>query len=318
MQSSTAPTSPTPPKKQSAGQNWLLRLLLGFFCLFVTAYLGIAGFTANSLTTPGHRKLPNTPQTYNTAYENITFTARIDQTRISAWFLPAQASKKAIIFVHGKGQCRACEFSGVSTQLGVALAQRGLNVLMLDLRGHGESGDGRFTFGLRERRDVEGAVDWLEKRGFKPGQLGLLGVSMGSATSIGTTADEPAIGALVADSSYADFSSILEKEFPAASGLPSFFLPPALLISTFLTGENIQNARPIDEIGKIAPRPILIIHAKDDGLIPLEHAKRLYAAAGSNAELWIIPGKKHVDTFPYDQKAYADRVAKFFEEKLAK
>jgi alpha/beta superfamily hydrolase len=61
------------------------------------------------------------------------------------------------------------------------------------LRGHGQSADAPFTFGIYERRDVEGAIDWLKSQGFESGKIGVLGVSMGAASVIGAAAGDRAL-----------------------------------------------------------------------------------------------------------------------------
>jgi alpha/beta superfamily hydrolase len=72
--------------------------------------------------------------------------------------------------------------------------------MMIDLRGHGLSEDARFTFGITERGDVLGGVDWLEKRELQAGSIGVLGYSPGEGSVIGATAEEPEHGVVWVDS----------------------------------------------------------------------------------------------------------------------
>lgn len=306
------------PPRSGRGVLWASRLVLLLVLLLLIPYVGIALVAAYVLGTPPRRKIVGTPTSVGgIVYDNITFPARVDETPIAAWFLPNHSSTKAIIVVHGKGQCRTCEFSDQAIPFAISLRQQGFNVLMLDLRGHGESGKGIFTFGLRERRDVLGAVDWLRGRGFVAGSIGVLGVSMGAASSIGAAAEEPAIGALVADSSYAEFYPVVKAEFPRESNLPGWFLPPMLAFLRLMNGEDISCARPVAEIGAIAPRPVLLIHAQGDGLIPLAHAHQLKAALPT-ADLWIVPTEEHAKTYNHDPAGYVQRVATFFHSSLLK
>lgn len=303
-------------RKQSTMLPILRKLLVLGGVVMVLGYVGISLLVAWVLGKPPRQDIVGTPQSEgDLAYEDITFPARGDRVPISAWFIPHANSNKAIILVHGKGQCRTCEFNGKSLSLAVALQQRGFHILMLDLRGHGRSGDGLFTFGLRERRDVLGAVDWLRNRGFEAGRIGLLGVSMGAASSIGAASEEPAIGALVVDSSYAEFFPVLEKAFPKESHLPGFFLPSTLLALRLMGGEDVARVRPVDEMRALAPRPTLIIHAEGDQLIPLSHAHQLQAANPA-AELWVIPAKEHAKTYNDNPQRYVERVAAFFAAHL--
>lgn len=313
-------TTPSPQLRQpSRLRTWIVRMLLVLLTLLLLAYLGISALVVNTLTVPYRHTLNGNPQiSTGLAYQDVIFPSRGDGLAIAAWYIPAASSaepRRAIIFVHGKDGCRTCEFQGMALRFVAAMQQRGFSVLMLDLRGHGGSGEARFTFGIRERRDIEGAVDWLLAQGYEAGRIGLLGISMGAASSIGATADEPAIGALVADSAYAEIYAILEREFPKASGLPGIFLPSSMLMGRLIVGEDIGSARPIAEIGRIAPRPVLLIHARGDELIPASDSERLAAAAPS-AQLWLIPAAGHVQTYAYDPDAYVERVATFFADSL--
>lgn len=291
-----------------------LPLAAGLAALLLAAYLAVGAVVAGALTVPRRVALEGDPfATLGLNFEIARFEARGEPVRLEGWFIPAAPggpSGPAVIIVHGKDGCRTCGFDGTMLSLAGELQRRGLSVLLIDLRGHGQSGDGRFTFGLRERRDIHGAVDWLLARGFAPGRIGLLGESMGAASSIGAAADEPAIGALVADSSYAELLPVLEQEFPKVSGLPPALLPGAMLMGRLIVGEDLAASRPVDEIGRLAPRPVLVVHAAGDDVIARAHAERLAAAAG--VEPWVIAGDSHTDTYTAEPAAYAERVAAFF------
>jgi uncharacterized protein len=307
---------PSPDHPRRRWFRGVIITIIGLVGMLASSYVIIPTIAALVLTVPPRQPIVGNPKEgAGLDYQDITFPARHDGVPISAWFIPRPDSQQVVVLVHGKGMCRTCEFDGQFLTFAAALHRRGFNTLMLDLRGHGKSGDGRFTYAIRERWDVQGAVDWLLAQGFEPGNIGVLGGSMGAASSIGATAEEPAIGALVADSSYADFRSILVQEFPRESYLPGFFLPPTLVAVRLLVGEDITRSRPVDEIGAIAPRPVLLIHARGDRLIPLSHAERL-ARALPESQLWISDAERHVGTYNHDPEAYIERVATFFEGNL--
>jgi uncharacterized protein len=246
--------------------------------LLLVGYFTIAAITVATLSKPPRHALGSDPMSYGVPFESITFPARGTPTvRLSGWFLAYAGSPRAIVLVHGfgRGGCRTCGLYGRFGELGAALQRRGFNVLLFDVRGHGRSSDGRYTFGLHEKDDVEGAVDWLLRHGFRPGMIGVLGESMGGVASILAAAEEPAVGALVTDSAFADFESVLRVQFPKRSGLPRFFLPGACLMGRLIVGEDLRTSRPVDRIGHIAPRPVLLIHGTADEVIPLTHRRHL-------------------------------------------
>lgn len=288
---------------------------IGLLAVAILGYGLVSLAAAAILTQPFRQTLKGDPRaSLDLAFESVTFPARVDAVSISAWHIPAREATRAIVLVHGMGGCRTCEFQGKVLEFAKAMNARGFAVLMIDLRGHGTSGPGRFTFGQLERRDVLGAVDYLLGRGFKPGRIGVLGISMGAASSIGAAAEEPAIGALVEDSGYSDLNPLLQVEFPRSSGLPVFFLPGTLAAARLITGADITQAVPVREIVKIAPRPVMVIHARGDALVPFAQAGDLARAAG--VEAWITPADGHARSYAASPAEYAARVGDFFERSL--
>jgi pimeloyl-ACP methyl ester carboxylesterase len=195
------------------------------------------------------------------------------------------------------------------------LYRRGFALLAIDLRGHGQSSDARLSFGKNEHRDVLGAVDWLLAQGYPPGSIGVLGVSLGAASTILAAAREPAIGAAVADCGYAEVASIVRANFTRATGLPTLLLTPARLFSRLFDGSDLLAMRPVDEVAKLDPRPLLIIHGDADRLVPIQHAYALHAAY-PRSQLWVLPGGRHAAAFVSGPEAYVDHVATFFAASL--
>lgn len=283
--------------------------------LVMALYLGISTYAASILTLPQRDAEVNTPATFGARFEEVRFPARGGDVEIAAWHLPQPGAARAVILVHGKDSSRSTEFQGRFSELAARLHERGFAVVMIDLRGHGASGEARFSFGLAERRDVLGAVDWLLAQGFRAGGIGVLGVSMGAASAIGAAAEDPAIGALVADCSYAEIEPLMQRHWRAASGLPDIFLPSTLFMGRFVLGMDLTTARPVTEIDDIAPRPVLIIHGNADAFTPVEHGRAL-AAAAPEAEYWEVPGAGHARSYEVDPQQYVDRVATFFMQHL--
>jgi fermentation-respiration switch protein FrsA (DUF1100 family) len=285
----------------------LLSLLAG--------YGTIATLAARRLTQARRRISNIEPTSAGLEYEDVWFPARGDALNIAAWHIPAPGATQAIIISHGIGGCRGREFTVPSFELVGRLVCSGFTVLMLDLRGHGESDAARMTYGIHERRDILGAVDWLLARGYAPGAIGVLGASMSGVAGIGAMCEEPAIGALIVDSSCADFMMMMRQHFTAYSKLPQFFLPGAIFMSRFLIGARLDHLRPAEEIRAISDRPILIIHARGDKVVPVTHAQALASAGG--AELWITESTRHLGSFGVDRVIYSTRVTRFFSQALA-
>jgi uncharacterized protein len=298
------------------GRRILIRVAGGLAALLLVVYLGIGALAANILTTPARYLAPGkTPATYGMTYQDVRFPARGGDLEIAGWYIPQAGSNRAIVIVHGKDGSRNTNFDGRVFEIVTALYQHGFAVLMIDLRGHGQSGDAHFSFGLNERRDIEGAVDWLKTQGFAAGSVGLLGISLGAAASIGAAADDPDIGALVADSAYPAIYPVIQRAWSGVSHLPDAFLPGMRLMHRLIFGYDIASSRPVDEIGKIAS-PVLLIHGTADTFIPIDEARQLKASAPT-AELWEVPGATHGAAFGQNPQAYLAKVTDFFQRHLA-
>jgi len=286
-------------------------ILLLESCLLIYLVVSIGGaeiFTKSANRQPS----PITPTYYNLGFSNVSFPAADDNLTIRGWFVPAE-SERAIIVLHGKDGDRVSWL-----EPSVPLARNGFNLLLIDLRGHGASDGSNFSYGQYEQRDVIGAVNYLKGRGFKPEHIGVLGESMGAAVGLLAMARTPDIKAMVADSSYAELEPELEHAFPILTGglLPNFFLPGMLLTASVLHGIDVNQVRPQEAVKQLNGRSLLLIHGAQDGLIPVENIYKLKAAAGANAETWVVPGANHVEAQKLQHAEYVRRTLAFFQREL--
>jgi len=306
------------------GISLVLTLLLG--------YVGISTIAANLLTLPKRIFKPElNPGKYNLEFEDLVFPARGDSVKIAAWYIPSEEKQRAIILVHGRDNSRTNGFVNQFISFANQLHQAGFSVLMIDLRGHGQSEDSRFHFGTTEYQDILGAVDWLETRGYEPGKIGVLGYSLGAASVIKAAAEEEDIGAIWIDSAYADIKPVIENGWAIDSGLPQVFLYSTKLMIRILYGYNITESRPIDEIGEVSPRPIFIAHCEKDRLIPISNMQQLVSKV-PDAQTWVIPNcdqdsqnlllvdKEHLNNhalgYNLQPDVYEQKVIEFFSENL--
>jgi alpha/beta superfamily hydrolase len=304
---------------------------LGIVALLAIVFLGIGAVAANVLTLPKRVFDPSlNPGRYNVEYEEVGFRARGDGSLISAWYIPSDDKQRAIILVHGRDNSRTNGFVDQFVPFAKTLHEAGLSVLMIDLRGHGASAQARYTFGIKERQDVLGGVDWLEAHGYLPGRIGVLGYSLGAASVIGAAAEERDIGAIWIDSAFADINPVIEGAWQVDSGLPQVFLYPTKWMIRLLYGYDITASRPVDEIEKIAPRPVFMAHCKEDKLIPIAHMDQLLAVA-QNTRTWvvqncdqetlgkdIVPSKYNHHALGYNLQPaeYKQKVIEFFSANL--
>jgi pimeloyl-ACP methyl ester carboxylesterase len=288
--------------------------LAGLACA-LAVYAAIALVVAHHFTSAS-RVRPAHDEWRHFEPQAVRLTPRGEPLLLAGWYFASRRRERAVVLVHGKDSCRGRELRASTLDLVDRLHSRGFSVLMIDLRGHGESAQARMTYGLAERRDVLGAVDWLLARGYLAGRVGVLGASLGGASAIGAAAEEPAIGALVTDSAFADFHEMIDLRFRELSRLPAIFLPGSHALARLLTGHDLRNAKPERDAGRIGARPMLVIHASQDPFVPVEHARRLAAVSG--ARLWVTDGQRHLASFARHRTEYVEQIIEFFDRHLSK
>ncbi len=176
--------------------------------------------------------------------------------------------------------------------------------------------------GFFEQRDVLGAVDFLQSGHLpypdlgRPKAIGGWGISMGGATMLLAAAEEPAIRGVVADSAYAAFVPLLERN----ALMPAPIIPGVLLAMQMLYGINFNAVRPVDVVASIAPRPLFFIEGTSDGLVPPWNMNWLAAAAKSvpdaHVQTWLVHGANHIQSYAVMGNVYVQRVAAFFTRVL--
>jgi len=146
---------------------------------------------------------------------------------------------------------------------------------------------------------------------------------MGGQTVLYAAARDARMEAVVSDATYADVREIVPNFAHAASGLPTvLFSGPFVWSAQHLHGVPL-NARAVDVIGRIAPRPVLLIHDDADPIVPVEHCHRL-ARAYPAAQVWITtspaaspPWGTHAKSYLLHPEEYARRVTAFYDSVFA-
>ena len=271
----------------------------------VGVYLVIGYAVASRLSSPVRRTLERTPADVGLDYEEVVVPSG-DGLSLGAWWVGSAGSPRAAVLVHGWGGDRS-DLAVVETAL--VYERAGFNVLMLNLRAHGESEGDRVTVGYREVRDVRGALSWLEERGIDPGDVVLHGWSMGGAAVV-RAAPSTGVAAVVEEAAYAELVPLLRERIPEASGLPAFFNPGVLLMGRLLLGIDPWSVRPVEEARQLYREgvPFMIIHSRDDEMVPFEHARTL-AAAHPDATFWEMGGYEHVASHTHPE--YTERLLSF-------
>lgn len=302
--------------KRGAGKfGWARLAVFGLAAFLVTGFVAanwLARERARTLIYPGRNPPHITPFKVEIVdYQDVTFTTP-DGLRLYGWYI-ATRNGGAIILVHGHG--------GNRTQLltdAALLANRGFGVLLYDTRNCGESEGEMNTFGLTEVNDVRGALDFVRAQsGVDPARVGLMGHSLGGAITIMAAAQFPEIRATVTESTFTSLEENIYSGVKNLLGLPPFpFAPLVVFWGERESALDIGLVRPVDQISAIGPRPVLIAHGKQDEIIPIENAYRLYEAAREPKELYVLPEAGHCCLPQVGGEEYTHRVVGFFERYL--
>jgi fermentation-respiration switch protein FrsA (DUF1100 family) len=220
------------------------------------------------------REHVRTPADVGLAYEDVYFTAA-DGTVLHAWWLPAAKNpgpvepRGTVLFLHGNAE-------NVSTHLASVwwLPAAGYQVLLPDYRGYGQSGgEPRFP---EVFDDIEAAYRWLEARPeVSDRPLFLLGQSLGGslgAFAVGSgRIPRDRLAGVVLDSAFARYDWVA-RDVARQSWLTRLFQWP-------IAWSMPDGYDPLDVVADLSPVPLLLIHGRQDRIVPYRHAEALFAAA---------------------------------------
>jgi putative redox protein len=171
-------------------------------------------------------------------------------------------------------------------------ADTGWTVLSFNFRGTGDS-EGDFSLG-GWMADLQLAVGHLLADEGVAG-VWLAGFSTGGALAICTAAEDPRVSGVAALAAPADFGNWADD--------PRRFLDYAREVGVVrhrdfpadvTTWEReLREIRAAAVVGKIPPRPLLIVHGSDDDVVPMVDARQLADAADGNVELRVLTGAGH-------------------------
>jgi len=244
-----------------------------------------------------------TPADFDLDYEDVTFVTK-DGLKLKGWFIPKTKRAKTIILLHGYPADKGDILPALS------FLHKNYNLFLFDFRYLGQSEGKYSTAGAKERYDLEAAVKYLKSRGIK--EVGIWGFSMGGAVALMTAENLPEIKAIVAESSYARLSLMTVElyQLPILRNLLGFL---TTLWAKAILGIDATEVAPVESARNLQI-PVLLIHSKNDQVIPFKNALLLQEALKNNpqAEFWFAHDLVHGQLGGDYQK----RLEKFFKKSL--
>jgi fermentation-respiration switch protein FrsA (DUF1100 family) len=212
-----------------------------------------------------------TPRDHGLAYDDLQLTTRDGET-IHAWLVHANSPRGAILLCHGNAGNIAARIARASK-----FVELGFDVLLFDYRGYGGSSGKPTEEGTYV--DAETAWEHLRSRGVPPERIVAFGESLGGAVAI-ELARRRALGAVIVEDTFTSLADMGAKFYP--------WLPVRWIL-------RIR----YDSLAKVGALnvPFLVIHSRDDELVPFEHGERLFQTARGPKKLLATSGSHNAGGF---------------------
>jgi dipeptidyl aminopeptidase/acylaminoacyl peptidase len=282
---------------------------------FARIYRARAGFP--------HRRPPRfTPADLGLPYEETTVES--DGGFLPAWFIPANggAAGPGVLLVHGWDSARDRTLPQAQF-----LHAAGFHCLTFDVRGNGANPPETLPVSTGEYgADAAAAFDALLARP-EVTRGAILGHSMGGTGAILAAASDPRVSAVVSVSAPSDPRRMVRQTFRLAHlPLPGPIAAPLSWLTTRVfvrpRGHALRAISARHAIARYAG-PILVIHGRDDPIMPADHADRIVAAgrvarqgdpSAGPIDLFIVPTGGH--SWLYEDVQYRRVVAGFLAREL--
>lgn len=272
----------------------LFRLLLWLLLVYAMLVMVACAFQGRLLYLPhvGGREYLATPQERGLAYEPVTLGTE-DGLRLDAWWVPARTSRGALLFLHGNAGNISHRLDSIEQ-----FHRLGLSVLILDYRGYGRSEGSPSEAGTAH--DARAGWRWLrETAGLPPGEIVLFGRSLGAAVAANLARelrDEARPAALILESPFRSVPELAQRLYP---------ILPARWLSRFDYATAAYVAQ--------SEAPVLIIHSREDDIIPFAEGEAVHAAAPEPKRMLVIGGS-HNTGFLESEADYLAGIEAFLVE----
>ena len=274
------------PERKGKKNPVILNILVTAIIIYC-AYLVLLYFTQRALIFPGRSLGQKQFQTEWIREDQINWIDT-QEGKIETWFIPSQNGNSnmttpVIIFAHGNFEL--IDYCQVETR---GLNQLGYDVFLIEYPGFGRSK------GSTSRESINvvyvAAYDWLiSNKNVDPNQIIGFGRSLGGG-AISDLAEQRSLAGIILQSTFSNVKSFAKR-----------YLAPA-----FLTRDPFDNVTAL----KNFTNPVLILHGRQDALIPFWHGETL--AKNIPQSEFVAYNCEHNDC-PPDWEAYWHLIDRFIK-----
>ncbi len=258
------------------------------FFLLVSVFVVYVWYLEQSSVFIPYREIEQTPQAVGLEYEEVCLRAA-DGAQLHGWFIGRPHARATVLFLHGNGGNISHRVQKVRI-----FHDLGLEVFVFDYRGYGRSRGVPSEKGLYA--DARAAYDHLVgERGAAPAKIILYGESLGSAVAV-ELATEKEVGGIILEGAFTSIADMARRVFP--------FLPSVFLRYHFNTLEKVRRIR----------RPLLVIHSRNDEVVPFSMGRRVFDGAGSDAKDILAVYGGHNESFYEYRREIAQKIEELLEE----
>ena len=236
-----------------------------------------------------------------------------DKLKLRGYFYKNDiSSNKLMIIHHGY---TANHYIGI--QYMKMFLDEGFNVLLIDMRSHGESEGDFATYGFNEVKDLDIWVETMKEKLGKELIIGMHGQSMGAATVMlyGGLFEEK-VDFIIEDCGYSDAREELKYQFKQSKAPANILYP--------LVNARIKRKYKFDLTG-ISPGkaitessvPTLFIHGTGDTTVPSYMCQQMYDAKKNGyKDIYLVDGAIHMDAYVANKEKYEEVVKDFIGKAL--
>jgi uncharacterized protein len=213
-------------------------------------------------------------------FQSVEVTTR-DGVELNGWWHPS-GNGVVVLLLGGQGANRDAMLDRAQI-----LVKHGYGAMTI---GYRNCAGRAISLGYNEVEDLQAMVDFVV---WQPGvrQLVVHGFSVGGAAGIRAAVRLPELEAVVAEGNYADLQDLFLSQAGPVLSFEWQLQHWMVVFYTLYSGVSPAMLRPLADLERISPRPVLLIHGEHE--IWRTRGREQYNAAREPRSLWVVPGAEH-------------------------